>query len=385
MPSQLLGAITDPAQANVLGAVKAGKQDAAQDLAGQILGNTFTGQLGSLAQLDPQAALNISKEFGIPLSSKGRMDSFIGTVQGANHLFKAFGPKAAGEFAIEQATQLESILGPGVADRTRKMGERLLAGDPEAGAELERFATSIQTQNLSSSQSAEENSFNSLIKDMSKEDQVKARRIKAGLDPRSVGSSAQTIAELGTAEEVGESEAIIEERKKFGSLTGSSRAKAIDKGFDKIGKINLGINTIDRAIAAIQGGAGTGALERYLPSFKAASVELDQIQKRLALDVISGVTLGAISAAELDLAKQVALPAGLDGPELIKHLQDRKAAQEKIRDYFQTQIDFLDQGGSVADFVRQQKGEKLKALAEDQSAEQVPSTGASRFQVEVLQ
>ena len=121
---------------------------------------------------------------------------------------------------------------------------------------------------------------------------------------------------------------------------------------ERIAKIDAAVSNIDRAIGVLNSGAGVGAIERFLPSFKAASVELDNIQKSMALDVIGAVTFGALSKGELDLAKEVALPTGLETPELIIHLQNRKAAQEKLRSYFNEQIQFLDQGGTVAGFLR---------------------------------
>ena len=55
---------------------------------------------------------------------------------------------------------------------------------------------------------------------------------------------------------------------------------------------------------------------------------------------------------ELNLAKSIAIPTGLEGPELVQWLNDKKAAQQKLAGYFKEQIDFLDQGGSVAGFLR---------------------------------
>ena len=144
----------------------------------------------------------------------------------------------------------------------------------------------------------------------------------------------------------------------------------------------------------MEGGAETGAISRFLPSIRAASVELDNIRNQLALDVIGGVTLGAISEAELELAKQVALPTGLDRPQLLEHLRQRKAAQQKLRNYFNEQIQFLDQGGTVAGFLRekerQQKagqaavpgaapGAAPGAVPAAQPAQSVPQGGEIRF------
>jgi hypothetical protein len=187
---------------------------------------------------------------------------------------------------------------------------------------------------------------------LSEEEAQTAARIKLGLDPRAVGSADQTISQKGIANQIGDVKATIKQREKFGELTASRRSKVIDNGFNKIEKINAAVGNIDRAIEVLNGGAGVGAIEKYLPSFKAASVELDNIQKSMALDVIGATTFGALSEGELNLAKEVALPTGLDTPQLIEYLNKRKSAQNKLRDYYNEQIQFLDQGGTVAGFMR---------------------------------
>lgn len=154
-------------------------------------------------------------------------------------------------------------------------------------------------------------------------------------------------------EKVAESEAEIKERTKFAELTGSSRAKKIDDGFEAIGKADQNIGNIDRAIRALDEGANTGAIEsRFFPTIKAASVALDQIQNELTLDVLNSATFGALSEEELKLAKQTALPTGLPEAELREWLMRKREAQEKLKAYFMEQVDFLDQGGTVAGFLR---------------------------------
>jgi hypothetical protein len=161
-----------------------------------------------------------------------------------------------------------------------------------------------------------------------------------------------------TSSTVGDNKADIKQREKFGELQGSSRAEAIDKGLEAMKGIDKNMLNLDRAIATLDSGAGTGAAEKLFPSIKAATKELEQIQGELTLDVIGSVTLGAISATELDLARDIALPLGLDEVELRDFLQRKKAAQNKLRDYYNEQIQFLDQGGTVAGFLRKKEAEK---------------------------
>lgn len=197
--------------------------------------------------------------------------------------------------------------------------------------------------------------FEAKLTGLSEDQQNEAVLIDLGLSPRAVGSAIQTITALDLAEDIGDAEATIGQRKKFGELTGASRAKTIDKGFERIAGITKNILNIDRAISALDSGAGTGAVERFLPTIKAASQELRQIQGELALDVIGAVTFGALSQGELDLARDIALPTGLDEPELKDFLTRKKGAQQKLSDYFSEQIQFLDQGGTLAGFLRRQE------------------------------
>jgi hypothetical protein len=203
--------------------------------------------------------------------------------------------------------------------------------------------------------SSESAAFNDLIKDFTPEQQVTAKKVKAGLVGRAVSNAVLSAIKSGDIQNLADAKATIKQAEKFGELTGSSRAKAIDSGISKIQKINVGISNIDKAIELVKGGAGTGAIERNFPSIKASTVALNNLQSTMALDVIGAVTFGALSQGELDLAKTVALNTSLDGPELIADLEARKVAQEKLRNYFNEQIQFLDQGGTVAGFLREKE------------------------------
>jgi len=205
-----------------------------------------------------------------------------------------------------------------------------------------------------------------------------AAGIALGVVPRAVGSAEQTIAvNEQLTEAIAELRETLAERTKFAERTGASRAATIDKGFANIGNINKNIRNIDRAITALEGGASTGAIEsRFFPSIRESSVILDQIQGELALDVVGSVTFGALSKGELDLARATALPTNLQPPELITFLQEKRIAQEKLRAYYDSQIQFLDQGGSIAGFLRQQRRNGPVVTEPGGPAEQAPETQA---------
>jgi len=79
--------------------------------------------------------------------------------------------------------------------------------------------------------------FERRTKGLTSEEKKTAQLIDLGLSPRAVGSAVQTIAEKDIADLIGNTEATIAQRKKFGELTGASRVKRIDDGIDKINKI----------------------------------------------------------------------------------------------------------------------------------------------------
>lgn len=229
---------------------------------------------------------------------------------------------------------------------------------------------------------AETVAFNDLIKDFTPEQQRTAKLIKAGLKGRAMSNAVLSAIESGDVKNLADANAMIKQSEKFAEMTGASRAKAIDQGFAKIENITTNIGNIDRAIDALDRGAGTGAIERFAPSIKAASRELAQIQNELALDVIGSVTFGALSEGELQLAKDTALDLGMGEAELKDYLQRKKAAQEKLKAYFQEQVDFLDQGGTVAGFLRMKK--KTAQNRDAQPEQRTSLEGLSQDDIDLL-
>ena len=199
---------------------------------------------------------------------------------------------------------------------------------------------------------AESVGFNDLIRDFTPEQKKLAKQIKAGIKGRAVTNAELSAIQSGEIDNYGKWKTQQKQAEKFAEATGSQRAKLIDKGFDSINKANTALRNIDKAIAVLDKGAGVGAVEKLWPSIKASSVELDNIRGQMALDVVGATTFGALSEGELNLAKDVALPTGLDTEELKDYLVRKKEAQEKLRDYYNEQIQFLDDGGTVAGFLR---------------------------------
>lgn len=137
-------------------------------------------------------------------------------------------------------------------------------------------------------------------------------------------------------------------------------------------KIRANIANLDRVIEALDNGAKTGALERFLPNIRASSVELENIRNKLGLDVISVVTFGALSKGELDLALRTGLPTGMDEDALRDWVLRRQVAQRKYAAVLEDlAIYMLDPAnakagggaGGVSGWIAQQKAAAAKAPA----------------------
>lgn len=155
------------------------------------------------------------------------------------------------------------------------------------------------------------------------------------------------------------------------SAKGQSKiaTKVVEESFGTIKKAQRNIGNIDRAISAIDKGAKTGVIEKFLPNIRASSIELNQLRNELGLDVIGGVTFGALSQGELDLALNTALPTGLNEADLRDFLVRKRDAQTKTIANLRESVQFLSQpGATVADFIASKSGS-----AQDQQTEPNPA------------
>ena len=135
-------------------------------------------------------------------------------------------------------------------------------------------------------------------------------------------------------------------------------SKKANESYDALDKITSNILNLTDALQLVKDGASTGPIMSILPSFRANAIALDSMQGRLGLDVVGAVTFGALSKGELDLAKSVALPAKLKGPDLIDWIETRISAQTKLSKYLEKQANFLSAGGTQAGWRKILKAKK---------------------------
>jgi hypothetical protein len=111
--------------------------------------------------------------------------------------------------------------------------------------------------------------------------------------------------------------------------------------------IRTNMNNLRDARRALQEGATTGVIASRFPDWKASTIELRNIQNRLGLDIVGSVTFGALSEGELKLALDTALPTRMEPPDLIKYIDRKIVAQDKLLNYFEEQARFLSKPGNT--------------------------------------
>lgn len=150
----------------------------------------------------------------------------------------------------------------------------------------------------------------------------------------------------------------------------SASVKQSLTAFKQLAPIRKSIMNIDNAIRTLDEGAKTGAVEGRLPSIRAASVKLDNIQAQMGLDVIGTTTFGALSESELAFALSAALPKGLNETELREWLIEKRDAQQKLSSYLEETAIYLGTpgNGGIPGFINLKRSEQA-AQVEAQSAE----------------
>lgn len=117
--------------------------------------------------------------------------------------------------------------------------------------------------------------------------------------------------------------------------------------WEDYGKLQSSIGTIGEAITAIDNGADSGMIAKYLPNVTEASASLNNAMDRMGLDVVGSVTFGALSEGELRLAMNTAVPRDLEPPELRSWLLKKQAAQQKAANMLSDAAQYLTRPGNT--------------------------------------
>lgn len=170
-------------------------------------------------------------------------------------------------------------------------------------------------------------------------DAVAAARAQRVANERAI-SGARTAGGLEAEIELG-GEAAASERLAELSIEAGVQA------FKDIATVNSSLSNINEAISAIDDGAASGIVYNMLPNVTEASASLNNAMNRMGLDVISAVTFGALSEAEMNLAMETAVPRNLRPPQLRKWLEEKRVAQEKAREALTNAAQYLTTPGNT--------------------------------------
>jgi hypothetical protein len=143
---------------------------------------------------------------------------------------------------------------------------------------------------------------------------------------------------------------------------GGEAARAVREGqlapetaaayFKQAETVASSVRNMDAAIQALNEGAQSGIVYDMIPNITVASAELQNAKQRLGLDVIGSVTFGALSAGEMQLAMDTAVPSGLPPEELKTWLRRKRDAQTKMLAALQDAAIHFASGGSQEDYYR---------------------------------
>lgn len=159
--------------------------------------------------------------------------------------------------------------------------------------------------------------------------------------------------------------------------------------FENTNSARSSLTAINDAISALDEGARSGPIiNRLTPTISNSTIQLQNAGRRLGLDVISSVTFGALSEAEMNIAMQTAMP-NLPPQELRKWLVDRRDAQENLARELEDAALFMSRGGTLDEFIergrnggqgRQSETARSQDGASGQGQQQTqPQQGGIRF------
>lgn len=227
--------------------------------------------------------------------------------------------------------------------------------------------------------------FQSKTQGLTSGDQEKARRISLGLDPRAVGSSSQTITNLGTGQDVAATESLIAEGKETGKLDAQGRllpdlekqkvfakdaAALSTQLFKEINTVEKNIVNLKEGIRLIDSGAAAGPIDKWFPSYRPQTIALDNLKNRLGLDVISSITFGALSERELEVAFDTAVPSNLNEDDLKAWFQVRIEAQTKLLLALEDAGIFLAEDGATIPKLMARRRQQRNQAQQDQPQSQ---------------
>lgn len=382
--SAVAQAILNMPKPDLLGSFREGQEYRKGEQVKDLTARAYKGEEGAideLAGIDPFVADQLGQAIGA--KDKRQIAGFIEDARVGINMLQSGDVDSFIAFGNNRARAIRQRGG----DPTQTLqAVELAKKDPQAAlANLRSFTDSIDYAKKASTQKAEILPDGTTVQVMSDgttsvtsptgemltgaraAEQIKIAR-QYGADVKATESGGRRSAELEADLEIKpDLEAKVTTAKEKAKQSQEKVAKLLDQAESARSSVSI----YDDMIAAIDDGADSGRLADFLPSVRSSTLQLNNLKNRLGLEVISTTTFGALSAPELKLAMETAVPP-LPPAELKIWAQNKKAAQIKLANQMEEYAMFLDSGGTRAEWVDLQKKVRESSGRDNSPAEPQP-------------
>jgi hypothetical protein len=349
-----------------------GARKAATDASG------FQRSLNKLEEARAQAIQNAGGDKQAEEQINAQYDTASNAVSGKmNEMASQYGLETSGTDMLEQATQRREVV-------AALQGELKTASADQA-ASIRRSIAGVKSGAMSPQEALSSLEDNADVTNSWKTAQAYARdhnesnNLKPGDDGYMTDSRAYDLTTKNDAERKQE----LAEASAIGAATGEQSVADLTEAYDNVTTLSEMSRDYDRAIELLSTeGAQTGAFTALLPDVKAASIELDNLRKKLGLSVVGMSNFGQLNESEMELALSTAIPKNMGEEELIDWFKRKKAATNKVIGEMNRFRAWSGQngGGTLEEFNREEQSSDYRIdFGGDQSGDPVADTDGDSF------
>lgn len=349
-----------------------GARKAATDASG------FQRSLNKLEEARAQALQNAGGDKQAEAQINAQYDTASNAVSGKmNEMASQYGLETSGTDMLEQATQRREVV-------AALQGELKTASSDQA-ASIRRSIAGVKSGAMSPQEALSSLEDNADVTNSWKTAQAYARdhnesnNLKPGDDGYMTDSRAYDLTTKNDAERKQE----LAEASAIGAATGEQSVADLTEAYDNVTTLSEMSRDYDRAIELLSTeGAKTGAFTALLPDVKAASIELDNLRKKLGLSVVGMSNFGQLNESEMELALSTAIPKNMDEEYLIDWFKRKKAATNKVIGEMNRFRAWSGQngGGTLEEFNREEQSSDYRIdFGGDQSGDPVADTDGDSF------
>jgi hypothetical protein len=294
-----------------------------------------------------------------------------------NDLSGQYGLETTGTGALQQEQQKLEVI--------TALKEELKTASSDQAASIRRSIAGVKSGAMSPQEALSSLEDNADVTNSWKTAQAYARdhnesnNLKPGDDGYMTDSRAYDLTTKNDAERKQE----LAEASAIGAATGEQSVADLTEAYDNVTTLSEMSRDYDRAIELLSTeGAQTGAFTALLPDVKAASIELDNLRKKLGLSVVGMSNFGQLNESEMELALSTAIPKNMGEEELIDWFKRKKAATNKVIGEMNRFRAWSGQngGGTLEEFNREEQSSDYRIdFGGDQSGDPVADTDGDSF------